>query len=171
MAHLLKWKEPRAVGGFEWQNEGVSESRKLFFLFVKWSVLIGVPVLIATYIWLPQGFLPVFYRLLTTVSLVPLAIILPIWWKGKFGRECYVTKKGLLTTYSDSASFCSWKEIKSYRFDDYVPVCDVRVLKVKIERHGRILEQEFRFSPQDVNESQIEELLRQHLPRTPWASE
>lgn len=171
MAHLLQWKEPRSVGEWEWKNKGFAESRKVFFMFVKWSFLIGIPVLIATHIWLPEGFWPVLYRLLTTVTVIPLIIVLPVWLGHRLGKQCFVTKKGLIVTYADKAQLYWWKEIESYNFADFTPVSGVRVLKVKVQRQRREIEREFRFSPQDVSESQIEELMRQHLPRTPWASQ
>jgi hypothetical protein len=165
MAGLLKWREPRSVSDWELKHEGVPEFKNLFLVFWKWSIIIGVPVLVATWLWLPQGFLPVLYRLIICCTALPAlfaAQVLVGNWTGTF---CIIDKKGITKASGNSPQRYLWGEIESTHFDDYPHAPDVRQLTLRVRRKDHHFDRIFHFSPTDVNENELKVLLNQYLLR------
>jgi hypothetical protein len=77
MAHLMKWKEPRAVAAYELEHDYTPQFKKILRLVVKWSLIIGVPVLGVVLRWLPGEFLPVLRQAVIRCSVIPLSSVFP----------------------------------------------------------------------------------------------
>lgn len=163
MAVLIKWKEPRSVAEWELKHDDAPEFKNLFRVFWKWSLIIGLPVLVATWRWLPQAFLPILYRLLLCCTAVPALCIFQVWVNKKAGTLCSIDTKGLAKTSGDSGKRYGWKEIESYHFDDYAHAPNVRCLVLKVQRGRRQFEHTFRFSPTEINEAELQVLMHRHL--------
>ena len=167
MAALLKWKEPRAVTDYEFKHEGLPALKNMFWLFGKWSVILGIPVTYVTWRWMPEALLPALRGLLICGTFLPAAFSLQFWLSCKMGIHYQIDKKGLLRFFGDKARRYFWKDIESYRFDDYPNIPDIRQLIISVTFRQKKFEREFRFDPQQVNEQTLAELLRQHLPQAP----
>ena len=162
MAVLLKWKEPSSVAEWELKHNGVPEFKNLFRVFWKWSSIIGLPVLAATWYWLPQAFLPILYRLLICCTALPALCVFQVWANSKAGTFCIVDKKGIAMTCGNSGNRYNWNEIESYHFDDYEHMPKVRCLVLKVRRGPRQFERSLRFSSTEVSESELQILLHHH---------
>jgi hypothetical protein len=163
MAALLKWKEPRAVADYELQHEGIPEFKNLFRLFGKWSFILGMPVLVVTWRWLPEGFFPVLYSLLICGIALLALFCFQVWVSCKVGVRCTIDKKGITRVFGNEAHRYTWKEIENYQFVDYLHAPNVRVLIITVRRRKRQFERHLRFTPPHVSEQKIAELLRQYL--------
>ena len=163
MADLLKWKEPRAVSIWEFKHEGIPEIINLFRLFWKWSLILGLPVLSAAWIWLPAGIPAAARGLLVCCIVVPSIPLFQLWLTSRFRTvQCIVDKRGLTRQGLDYAQRYPWKQIEAYEFQDYPNVPDVRMLTIRVHQRRRRQERNFRFSPIEVDERRLAELLRQY---------
>ena len=156
---IFQWTEPRAAAKLDWQHESWPQCKKFIALFWKFGLAIGLPVLVATKIWLPEGFAPAAMGLLGTCSLVPLVGCLQVWMTSKTGKLCAINKKGLVK----SGVLYEWKSIISHQFSDYPDLPNVRVLSIKVQGKSDEYEREFRFDPNKVSESQIRQLIEVHF--------
>ena len=155
---LFQWTEPRAAAKLSWQHESWPTCKKFVALFLKFGLVIGLPVLVATKIWLPEGFARAiigFLVILVFCCLLPILAFVQVWILSKAGIVCAINSKGLVK----SGSLYEWKNIVSYRFEDDSDLTNVRVLSLKIHDESGEYERSFRFNPNEVSEVQIRQLI------------
>jgi hypothetical protein len=163
MAALIKWKEPRSVSNWQLKHETVPEFMNLSRLFWKWSLILGIPVLVATWYWLPQSMLQMLAGLGLCCA-VPAGFFFTMWLCNKAGTFCSVHKNGMAKFSGNTGKWYDWREIESYRFDDFPHVENVRRLILKLHRGQRRFERSFHFSPAEVSEDGLRTLLQEYLP-------
>jgi len=159
---IFQWTEPRAAAHLNGQHENWSTCKKFIARFLKFGIAIGLPVLVATKIWLPEGFLPATIGLLVVLvfcCLLPILAFLQVWILSKAGIVCAITKKGLVK----SSVLYEWKNIISHKFNDHPDLPNVRVLSLKVHDENGEHERQFCFDPNEVSETKIRELIEPHL--------
>ena len=67
----LAWEKPATVTEWEWRNEGVPQIKDLYRIWVKWSIILGIPTLITIYVLAPELLIG------ETLVIVALAVVFP----------------------------------------------------------------------------------------------
>ncbi len=156
---LLKWPEPSAVTELEWQLEGWPECKKFLLTFWKLGFVIGIPILTATKIWLPEGFIPALFGLLALCSFLPTVLSLEMWLSTKTGTLCSIHKGGIVKGAGRQSSMLKWGNIVGHQFSDHADLPKVRVLRMET-RSGEESKHQYCFDPDEVSENQIREFYR-----------
>lgn len=155
---IFQWTEPRATAHLDWQRESWPTCKKFIALFCKFGIAIGLPVLVATKIWLPEGFARAAIGLsvvLIFCCLLPTFAFLQVWIISNAGIVCAITTKGLVK----SGVSYEWQNIVAHQFSDYPDLAKVRVLRVQVRGENGEYRREFRFDSAKVSETQIRELI------------
>lgn len=67
----LTWEKPAVVTEWEWRNEFMPQIKDLFRLWVKWSILLGIPTLAAIYFVAPDMLLRVALVVVAQAAIYP----------------------------------------------------------------------------------------------------
>jgi hypothetical protein len=156
----LTWEKPSVVTEWEWQNEGVPQTKNLYRLWIKWSILLGVPALCTIYFLAPERLLP------STLVVAALAVAQPavlgyqMRLKQRHGYGYRLTDKGLHWRTADNGGRYSWSDLESFRIYAHSDVAGVRVLELQVKRYKS--PRRWFFDPQQIEERDITRLLSEH---------
>lgn len=103
--------------------------------------------------------------LIVCCTAVPALLVGAVWVDSKVGNQCVINKKGMIRIFGTKGTLYPWKEIETYRFVDYMHVPNVRDLIIVVHQRNRQFERHLRFYPHEVDENELEELLREYLFR------
>ena len=161
MAASLEWTEPIAVRLWRWQTQELPQIRELFRLFCKWSVLLGIPALIAISRLLPSDLPQAIIGFLSLAILHPVAIAVQVW-AVKKERVRYSVEGNGLRRRGSGAVLYHWKNIESYRIAEHPHVSGMGVLELKIRWYRRV--RQWSFHPSQISEQELVRALQKHLP-------
>ncbi len=92
----LKWTPPRALEDWEWrEGNGGAMCRRVFALFWKWGVLLGVPPLLAVRYWAPEMLGRTGVSLVAMLGACSVLLPLQVWLGHKVGTRYKINRKGL----------------------------------------------------------------------------
>lgn len=161
MAVLVTWTEPRSVVDWEWRNKIVPLLKFMAGIFVKWTLILSVPLLLGTVFWARFAVVPALLGLICTGIIFPIYIS-SVFLFYKLKRQCEIGDKVLCRRLGRVGYYGSpftWPEVDSYRFLDHPALPQVRCLAFKLKK--RKSEVTFNFNPDEVEEQQLQSILLQ----------
>ena len=156
----LTWEKPSVVTEWEWQNEGVPQAENLYRLWIKWSILLGVPTLCTAYYIAPESLLRTMLVVAALAVVQPAVLGLQMRVSHKRGCRYRLTEKGLHWRTADNGGRYSWDDLESFRVYAHGDVAGVRVLELKVKRYKS--PRRWFFDPQQIEERDITRLSSEH---------
>lgn len=159
---LFQWSEPRVATQWEWRHKGWPECKEFFPIFGKIGALVGIPILIPTKIWLPEGFLTGLLAITFFCVALPAAVAAQMWVNSKTEAICGIYEKGVSKSFS---VLCEWENIIAYSFDNHAELAGVRYLSVTARDEDKQYQRQYCFDPNEVDEAKIRELIKLYLTK------
>jgi len=167
MTTLMEWEEPQSVIDFEWQSKYAPQIKGLQRTGIASTLILGVPLIWATLHWAPSAIGYTLFGLAGAGLFFPFSLSSQLW-PYKFGRRCQIGGKKLYKSYGslkfsgyDGKPF-KWSEVQKYEFCDHPKLPHVRCLVFSLKGYKQAVV--FNFSPEEINEQQLQAILREYLP-------
>lgn len=177
MSTLMKWEEPQSVVDFEWQNKDSPQIKAIWRTCVVTTLILGVPALSTVFLLAHFALYSTILGLVGTGVILP-GISFPLWIR-KFGRRCQIGDRVLSKSFGPDNYYLSgfevrpfkWAEIQEYKFDDHPDLPEIRrlIFSLKVRKDEAFFNKEykrkaiFNFAPGEVNEQELEAILREHM--------
>lgn len=158
----LQWTEPVVVRQWQWQTQGLSEAKKLFWFFAKWVFVLCIPVLFFVYRVSPPELPLIATTCLALATLKPLALAIQVWASYKDSIRYSVEGRGLCRRVRGGRVFYLWKNVESYRVVKHSHIAGIGVLELKMRRSRRLYQ--WSFNPSQLDEQELIRAIQKHLP-------
>ena len=166
MSTLIKWEEPQSVIDHEWQNKYVPQVKTIQRICFTTTLILSVPLLWVTFTWARSELGYTLLGLVTTGCLLPAGLWFKIW-PYKLGRRCEIGSEKIHKLYGsvkywgyDVCPF-KWREVQKYEFLAHPHLPQVRCLIFSLK--GSKPDAVFNFSLEEVDEQQLQAILRKYL--------
>lgn len=161
MAAMLQWTEPIAARQWRWQAQELPAIKKCFWLFPKWSLLIGIPVLLFVHHIAPTELPHIVTCLFGLTVLLPAHLGLSTWVICQSSEKYSITEKGLFLAYTSKFLY-PWKSVESYSIAKHPHLPDLYVLEFKMKHRCHIYQ--WSFSASQVSEQELKRAIGKHCP-------
>ncbi|BCM91721.1 hypothetical protein IAD21_03596 [Abditibacteriota bacterium] len=159
-APLMRWKEPRIASEWEWRHKEWPRWKHIITLFWKAGLIAGLPLFMVLKTCLPISVAPGCFGLFVTCGVLPALLSSQLWMDSKTGTFCSVRVRGL----SKQGMVVEWEKILAYQFVDLPQLLGVRCLQITFIHKEQEARHHLYFSPDEVDEEKIEQLIQSHLP-------
>lgn len=159
----LKWNTPKAIRQQNWHSTDKRDLLRIVGFSIKWTLLLGVPIVYAVWRTVPSEVHRVAIGVLLAPLMVGLQVLLPYITHVLVGEEYRVDSKGLHRTAGNTRRSILWRHIRAWEIDDAPRVPGIRALTVKATVLGRLRTRTFPFNPRAVDEAHLRRLLRERV--------
>ena len=156
----LQWTEPIAARQWRWQAQELPAVKKCFCLCPKWSLLIGVPVLLFVHQIAPTELPRIAICLGGLAVLLPVYLGLSTWIVCQNSKKYSITEKGLYLAYTSKVIF-PWKDIENYSIVKHPHLPDLHVLEFKMKHFRKV--HQWAFSTSQLDEQGLEKAMQRYL--------
>jgi len=156
----LTWEKPVAVKEWEWRNEGVSQTRLLYRLWVKWSIILGLPTLATIYFLAPERLVRSALFIAALAVIYPAVFCFQMWLAQKHGSKYRLTDQGLHWRTSDRAGCYLWRDLESFRVYAHKDIPGICVLEFQVKQFKS--PRRWFFDPRQIEERDVARLLSEH---------